>query len=720
MARCIENNTIEIIPYECPPLEEITCANKKKPVLVYDEHYCCQHYACDCYCEGWGDPHYITFDGLFYSFQGNCTYVLMEEKTPKYHVKIYVDNVNCDPEEEVSCPRSIIVSYGIQVITLKNHNLIGAAKMEAIVDSVPVKLPYTHKGVKVLHTGLSLVLEIPSVQVVVTFGVTGFSINLPFRFFGNNTQGQCGTCNNNQADDCMLPSGQLVESCAVMGDYWPVSDFHRPDCTVPPTVPSLPVPEVTSKPCTSDSICEMLKSSVFAKCHDLISPENFHKGCVFDSCHMSNPTVECTSLQSYAAACAQVGVCVYWRNYTTNCAANCPVGKVYNPCGPVEQPTCNEPDEPVSNIVTEGCFCPDGMKLFSKESDICVEKCGCLDPDGVSREFDEVFEYNCQDCMCEKSTKTVKCRPKECPAPTLTSCSEPGFILINETNPSDPCCHILICRCDGSTCPEKDITCAAGYTPQVSVPSGKCCAEHTCVPKQVCVYKETEYQPDATVIMAGCQNCTCTTIVDPKSKLYKIECVPLICNDNCGLGYKYVEVSEDECCGRCIQTHCIIDVNGTTHQLKHGETWSPSSNKCQVYGCMSIAGTFVSTISTIQCPPFYEDNCRPGTIQTAADGCCKVCVEKERACKVESQTLYIVHEKCQSATQVEMTYCQGACNTFTSEVSAMMHTCTCCQESRTSNRTVNLQCLNGDMVPYTYIHVEECSFNETGKRSLTT
>lgn len=48
MARCIENNTIEIVPYECPPLKNITCSNGNKPVLVYDEHYCCQHYVCDC------------------------------------------------------------------------------------------------------------------------------------------------------------------------------------------------------------------------------------------------------------------------------------------------------------------------------------------------------------------------------------------------------------------------------------------------------------------------------------------------------------------------------------------------------------------------------------------------------------------------------------------------------------------------------------------------
>lgn len=33
-------------------------------------------------------------------------------------------------------------------------------------------------------------------------------------------------------------------------------------------------------------------------------------------------------------------------------------------------------DKPPSKFTTEGCFCPDGMKLFNQESGICVDKCG--------------------------------------------------------------------------------------------------------------------------------------------------------------------------------------------------------------------------------------------------------------------------------------------------------------------------------------------------------
>lgn len=31
------------------------------------------------------------------------------------------------------------------------------------------------------------------------------------------------------------------------------------------------------------------------------------------------------------------------------------------------------------NFTTEGCFCPDGMKLFNRESGVCVDKCGKTD-----------------------------------------------------------------------------------------------------------------------------------------------------------------------------------------------------------------------------------------------------------------------------------------------------------------------------------------------------
>lgn len=153
-----------------------------------------------------------------------------------------------------------------------------------------------------MSTGMKLVFEIPALSVFITFGISGFTVDLPYQYFGNNTQGHCGrsilfsyfyfkneindklfwiiflpcfeksiywnltlltgTCNNNQADDCRLPSGQLVQSCALMADYWPVEDTSRPECkkpTGPPEDPSTP-PTPPTNPCTTNSMCNMLNS----------------------------------------------------------------------------------------------------------------------------------------------------------------------------------------------------------------------------------------------------------------------------------------------------------------------------------------------------------------------------------------------------------------------------------------------------------------------------
>uniref|UniRef100_A0A665UKP3 Mucin 2, oligomeric mucus/gel-forming n=1 Tax=Echeneis naucrates TaxID=173247 RepID=A0A665UKP3_ECHNA len=643
MARCIENNTIEIIPYECPPLQNITCANGKKPVLVYDEHHCCQHYACDCACEGWGDPHYITFDGLYYSYQGNCTYVLMEEIIKRYDLKIYIDNVYCDPVERVSCPRSIIISYHSLKFRLINHNLMGAV----LQHDARLKLPYSQYGVKIVDSGINLIFEIPHLRVVITFGIIGFSVDLPYQYFGRNTQGHCGTCNNNQMDDCMLPQGELVASCTAMADYWFAHNIAQPNCKVPPVLPTQPEPQPTVSQCTPDPICELLKTSVFEECHRFVSPDHFYQGCVFDSCRMSNPTVECISLQTYAAACAQSGVCIHWRNHTTICGSNCPANKVYKPCGPAEQPTCEDnPNEPHMNYTTEGCYCPDGMKLFNKESGVCVHKCGCLDPEGIPREFNEIFEYNFQECICEESTKTVTCKPKACPPQTVLSCPDPGFVLVNETDPSNLWCPRLVCRKTlASLHVVSNMKCPLGHIPSASVPEGKCCLEHTCVPAN------------------QCQNCTCTNEVDLKTGLLKINCDFLECKEDCDEGYEYVE-DDTECCGKCVQTHCAFSFNGTNKLL------------------------MVSWIIAVY----------------------------SKSCKVISMKKRILHNGCQSNQEVDIPYCEGRCNTFMkySDAAAVMeHRCSCCKEVRHSNRTVDLHCMNGEVVPHTYMHVEQCGCNYT-------
>ncbi|XP_032405476.1 mucin-2-like [Xiphophorus hellerii] len=667
MAKCIGSNTLQIVPYECPPIKNITCSNGKSPVLVYDEFQCCQHYQCDCECKGWGDHHYSTFDGLSYKYHGNCSYYLMKEIAPRDDLEMYIDDIHCDPFEDPSCPQSLNVNYGAEHIKLVYFILNGQPDLKAFTNEVSLKLPYWKQGVKVMSTGTNLVLEILRLNVVVKFGRTGFSINLPYKYFGGNTQGHCGTCTNSQADDCWLPGGTVSEGCTKIADGWLLEKDRGCKTGGEPPLKT---------PCSSSSVCKLLKSSVFAQCHSRISPDNYYKGCVSDSCHVHNGAnaVECSSLATYAAACSDVGVCIHWRNHTGPCASDCPSDKIYKPCGPADQPSCEDsPNDPGMNFTTEGCFCPEGMKLFSRESKICVKNCGCLDPKGTPREFDETFEYQCQNCVCDESTKTVICKPKKCKHTAFPRCMGPGYVLVNQTDPSNPCCNVHVCQCQVHTCRDINMNCDVGFKPKISVPEGKCCPELRCEPKRVCVQNDVEYR-----------------------------------------GFKYVKSKSDECCGTCEQTHCVFSVNGTEILLQEGETWSPPENKCESKTCVKNGETFTVTNQQIICPAFQESNCKNDTIQTAANGCCKICVEKEKACRLVSRKTPINHNGCQS--ELNMPSCEGSCDTFTkySEAAgAMEHSCSCCKERSASNRTVTLACNDGAHVQFTYVHVEECGCGHT-------
>uniref|UniRef100_A0A673I3N1 Intestinal mucin-like protein n=1 Tax=Sinocyclocheilus rhinocerous TaxID=307959 RepID=A0A673I3N1_9TELE len=685
MARCIKDNIIEIIQFECPPLQNITCENGKKTVLVYDEHHCCQYYACDCFCEGWGDPHYVTFDGQFYNYQGNCTYILMKEIRPQYHLEIYIDSVYCDPVEHVSCPRSIIVSYNKLVINLTNNNLIGGADLEAFENNVKLRLPYSRNGVRVISSGLDLILSIPQLGVNLTFGATGFGISLPFEHFGNNTQGHCGTCNNNKADDCMIPGGILVDDCAVMADYWPAIGANYEICTPPTALYSAwDNTKLTSKPCQAHPDCNLLDSELFKACHSHVSPKNFFLACEYDSCHMSNPAVVCTSLQTYARACSQLGICIHWRNYTYLCSKlhfiNC---KYFFNCRP-EQNTITMP--------TEGCFCPEGTLLFNKKTDVCVNKCG----EKPFTQFAVVFEYNCEECICEKASKSVTCKPKTCPDINPEICTEPGFVLVNVTNPSEPCCSKQ---------------CAVGYTPVLEVPDGKCCPEIKCEPKKVCVHKNMEYKPGNNIPVVDCRECSCTWDVDPKTQLFNIKCGSVQCNEKCDPGYEYVKTTYDDCCGKCVQTHCIVNNNGVDKILKVKSDVKGSG--CDRITCIKVNGQFITDKYTVQCPPFNISNCQPGTVQRSPDGCCHVCVDQIKGCQVKTIRDYINHNDCQSEKRMDLTFCGGDCTSFSRYTEPGLSSCSCCQATRSSNRTVNLGCVNGHIVTHTYIHVEECSCSTT-------
>ncbi|XP_055987815.1 mucin-2 [Sorex fumeus] len=725
-AICKHDNTVELVQVECKPPPMPTCSNGLTPVRVMDPDGCCWHWECDCYCTGWGDPHYVTFDGLYYSYQGNCTYVLVEEIVPTVdNFGVYIDNYHCDPTDQVSCPRTLIVRHETQEVLLKTVSMAPMV-VQVQVNKQAVALPYKKFGLEVYESGINHEVSIPRLDAVISYNGLSFSIRLPYHLFGNNTKGQCGTCTNNTADDCMLPSGEMVSDCEVAADKWVVNDPSKPHCpqsSFTTKRPALTTPGGGSpgQSCASP-LCDLIMGSLFSKCHSLVQPQHYYEACVFDSCVVPGEHLECASLQAYATLCAHEGVCIDWRNHTNGiCSLSCPSHREYRACGPAQEPTCKSsvPDTLELNDTqqVEGCFCPEGTMSYAPGFDVCVESCGCVGPDNVPREFGEHFEFDCKDCVCLEGGSGIVCRPKKCQLSPVPKCTEEGTYPVVELNPAQPCCNTTTCKCNISLCEDKAHTCPLGFQVKRQHVAGKCCPVYSCEPKGVCVVGNAEYQPGSPVYSSKCQKCNCTSQRNNTTQLNIISCTHVSCPSSCDPGFEMVPVS-GECCGKCVQTHCVIKQPSGHHLiLQPGDTKSDPSNNCTFFSCVKIHNQLISSVSNITCPDFDPSACVPGSIKLMPNGCCKTCIhrnETQRPCSIVPVTTEVSHAGC--TRNVTMNFCAGSCRTFAKyslEAQSLDHKCSCCKEERTSQREVILNCPTGSTIKHTYTHIESCLCQDT-------
>ncbi|PNJ16503.1 MUC5B isoform 1 [Pongo abelii] len=707
VARCVGNNRVILL--DPKPVANVTCVNKHLPIKVSDPSQPCDfHYECECICSMWGGSHYSTFDGTSYIFRGNCTYVLMREIHARFgNLSLYLDNHYCAASATAaSCPRALSIHYKSMDIVLTLTMLHGKEEGLILFDQIPVSSGFSKNGVLVSVTGTTTMrVDIPALGVSVTFDGHVFQARMPYSHFHNNTEGQCGTCTNNQRDDCLQRDGTTAASCKDMAKTWLVPDSRKDGCwaptgTPPTASPPAPVSSTpTPTPCPPQPLCDLMLSQVFAECHDLVPPGPFFNACITDHCG-GRLEVPCQSLEAYAALCRARGVCSDWRGATGGlCDLTCPPTKVYKPCGPIQPATCNSRNQnPQLEGLAEGCFCPEDQILFNAHTGICVQACPCVGPDGFPKFPGERWVSNCQSCVCDEGSVSVQCKPLPCEAQGQPPpCSRPGFVTVTRPQADNPCCPETVCVCNTTTCPQSLPVCPPGQESICTQEEGDCCPTFRCRP-QLCSYNGTFYGVGATFPGAlPCHTCTCLSgdTQDPM-----VQCQEDACNNTtCPQGFEYKRVA-GQCCGECVQTACLTP-NGQPVQLN--ETWVNSRvDNCTVYLCEAESGVHLLTPQPASCPDV--SSCRGSLRKT---GCCYSC--EEDSCQVRVNTTVLWHQGCE--TEVNITFCEGSCpgvSKYSAEAQAVQHQCTCCQERRVHEETVPLHCPDGSAILHTYTHVDEC------------
>ena len=81
----------------------------------------CTKKACNAVCVAAGDPHYTTFDGFRFSYQGNCKYIMAQ--TTSQNFRVISENVPCGTSGN-TCAKNIYIYYNSLSITLVRGRVI--------------------------------------------------------------------------------------------------------------------------------------------------------------------------------------------------------------------------------------------------------------------------------------------------------------------------------------------------------------------------------------------------------------------------------------------------------------------------------------------------------------------------------------------------------------------------------------------------------------------
>uniref|UniRef100_A0A3Q3MIT6 Uncharacterized protein n=1 Tax=Mastacembelus armatus TaxID=205130 RepID=A0A3Q3MIT6_9TELE len=361
-------------------------------------------------CSASGDPHYLTFDGKTYDFQGTCRYILATPCNTTDGL-MYQFSVEAKNEPWNGWPVSITAEVFVNVW---GYQVRVSRQTSGVVNGITQNLPVLLNGgrVSVFASGSQTFIRADFGLSVTYDGWSTVSVSVPSNYSGK-TCGLCGNFNGNPHDDFRIPSGTIVTTPDEFGTAWKAAGNYSCSNGCGSTCPRC----VDEQPARAQ--CEVIQSASgpFSFCHEQVDPAPYFSDCVFDVCVSGNEAQDllCRAIQAYATACQSANVRIYpWRQNTA-CRLDCPVNSHYELCGTDCGHTCasGSNDSRCEQSCSEGCFCDEGF-LRSGSSCVPEQSCGCHYEGFYYNVSESFWSEGCsQRCECH-GLNDLRCSAASC------------------------------------------------------------------------------------------------------------------------------------------------------------------------------------------------------------------------------------------------------------------------------------------------------------------